>query len=470
MSSSAPDRSTGQPIVLIHGMWMTPLSWEHWANRYQEQGHRVLAPAWPGLDGEPAEIRRDPSPLRGLSIPDVIDHYERIIREIDQPPIIIGHSFGGLFAQLLLNLGLGSAGAALGTGAPKGVLRLPYSTLRAAWPALHNPFGKNNIAPLTQEQFHWCFTNSLSRKDSDAVYERYYIPGSARPFFQAGYANFNPSAATKVDYRNPKRPPLLLVTGSRGPHLSALGQPGELQEAAPGTRCHRAQGVPRPLPLPGPGRLGGGRRLHPHLDDRARRPGSAEPGVSMRLTHIGGPTVLIQVAGWRLLTDPTFDPPGQKYKFGWGTGSVKLVGPAIAASDLGPIDAILLTHDHHDDNLDPAGRALVRVGETRPWFQPRPVHSGSAGVRAGSNRGRRRHSRRQNGRQSRSPPRRVAMALRSAVHSPETSSASPFAGTVRSTVSSGSPATQSSTTASVAWPIASRSTSRSSTSAACSFR
>jgi L-ascorbate metabolism protein UlaG (beta-lactamase superfamily) len=79
----------------------------------------------------------------------------------------------------------------------------------------------------------------------------------------------------------------------------------------------------------------------------------------VRLTHIGGPTVLIQVAGWRLLTDPTFDPPGHKYKFGWGTGSVKLAGPAVAASELGAIDAVLLTHDHHDDNLDPAGRALL---------------------------------------------------------------------------------------------------------------
>ena len=201
MSSTAPGRSTEPPIVLIHGMWMTPLSWEHWAARYRERGHQVLAPAWPGLEGEPEEIRRDPSPLEGLSIPDVIDHYEQIIRELDAPPIIIGHSFGGLFAQLLLDRGLGSAGAALGTGAPKGVLRLPYSTIRAAWTALHNPLGKNNIAPLTPEQFHWCFTNSLSREDSDAVYERYYIPGSARPFFQAGYANFNPNAATKVDYR-----------------------------------------------------------------------------------------------------------------------------------------------------------------------------------------------------------------------------------------------------------------------------
>jgi len=212
MSSS--DQPTPHAIVLIHGMWMTPLSWEHWAERYREHGHQVVAPAWPGLDREPAELRQDPSPLQGMSIPDAIDHYERIIRELDRPPIIIGHSFGGLFAQLLLDRGLGAAGCALGTAAPKGVLRLPLSTLRAAWPALRNPLGKNNATPLTRDQFHWCFTNLLSRKDSDAVYDRYYIPGSARLFFQAGYANFNPNAATKVDYRNPRRPPLLLVTGT----------------------------------------------------------------------------------------------------------------------------------------------------------------------------------------------------------------------------------------------------------------
>src|SRR3954451_15972992 len=81
--------------------------------------------------------------------------------------------------------------------------------------------------------------------------------------------------------------------------------------------------------------------------------------MEVRITHIGGPTVLIEVGGWRLLTDPTFDPPGQSYRFGWGTGSRKLTGPAIPASDLGAIDAVLLSHDHHDDNLDPAGRALL---------------------------------------------------------------------------------------------------------------
>ena len=84
----------------------------------------------------------------------------------------------------------------------------------------------------------------------------------------------------------------------------------------------------------------------------------------VRLTHIGGPTTLIDVGGWRLLTDPTFDPPGRSYRFGWGTGSVKLAGPSVAADELGPIDAVLLTHDHHDDNLDRAGRALLPSART----------------------------------------------------------------------------------------------------------
>jgi pimeloyl-ACP methyl ester carboxylesterase len=214
MSSTAPDPASARTIVLIHGMWMTPLSWEHWASRYRERGHNVLAPAWPGLDKEPEELRRDPSPLRDLSITDAVDHYDEIIRGLDQPPIIIGHSFGGLFTQLLADRGLGAAVVALDTAAPKGVLKLPLSTLRAAWPALKNPRNLHKETPLTRDQFYWCFTNALSREDSDAVYDRHYIPGSGRPFFQAGYANFNPNAPTKIDYRNPNRPPLLLVTGT----------------------------------------------------------------------------------------------------------------------------------------------------------------------------------------------------------------------------------------------------------------
>ena len=171
-------------------------------------------PRGPGSTRNRLSFAAIPSPLRGLSIKDIVDHYDKIIRGLDRPPIIIGHSFGGLFTQLLLDRGLGAAGVALSTAAPKGVLKLPYSTLRAAWPALRNPANLNKETPLTPEQFHWCFTNALSREQSDSVYERYYIPGSARPFFQAGFANFNPNAKPKVNYKNPARAPLLLVTGA----------------------------------------------------------------------------------------------------------------------------------------------------------------------------------------------------------------------------------------------------------------
>src|SRR5881398_1010292 len=167
-----------QTIVLIHGMWMTPRSWDNWVDHYTDRGSRALAPGWPGVT-DPEQVRRDPSPLKGLGINTVVDQYERIIRELDRPPIIIGHSFGGLFAQLLLNRGLGAAGVAMSTGAPKGVLKLPLSTLRAAWPALGNPANLKKETPLTQKQFHWCFTNALNNQESDAVYRRYYIPGSA---------------------------------------------------------------------------------------------------------------------------------------------------------------------------------------------------------------------------------------------------------------------------------------------------
>src|SRR5207247_5724126 len=112
-----------------------------------------LVPAWPGLDAEPEQLRRDPSPLRGLGITDVVNHYDRIIRGLDRPPIIIGHSFGGLYTQLLMDRGLGAAGVALSMAAPKGVLKLPLSTLRAAWPALGNPANLKKETPLTQKQF-----------------------------------------------------------------------------------------------------------------------------------------------------------------------------------------------------------------------------------------------------------------------------------------------------------------------------
>jgi pimeloyl-ACP methyl ester carboxylesterase len=209
-----------QTVVLIHGMWMTPRSWDSWVDHYVDRGHRAIAPGWPGVK-DPEETRRDPSALRGLGLAKITGHYEAVIRELDRPPIIIGHSFGGLVTQLLLDRGLGAAGVAIGTAPPKGILLLPLSTLRSGLPGLKNPFDRNGLAPLSPKQFHWRFTNTLSEQESDATYREHYIPGTNRAFFEAAYAALSSNSPAAVDFTNPKRAPLLLIAGGED-HISPL--------------------------------------------------------------------------------------------------------------------------------------------------------------------------------------------------------------------------------------------------------
>jgi len=214
MSSQVPGSKKPNTIVFIHGLWMTPLSWEKWTKRYIDQGYKVVAPGWPGMDGKTVEeIRANPDALATLSVEEIVAHYEGIIRGLDEPPIIMGHSFGGLFTQILVDRGLGAAGVAISSGPVKGILLLPFSTLRVSFPALSNPFNTNKAAALTPEQFHYAFGNLLSKEESEAAYERYAIPGPDHVLFQAGLANFNPHAATAVDFHNNDRAPLLLVAG-----------------------------------------------------------------------------------------------------------------------------------------------------------------------------------------------------------------------------------------------------------------
>lgn len=207
-----------QNIVLIHGMWMTPRSWDTWVERYGNLGYSAIAPAWPGVRG-PEETRNDPSPLKGLGLQKIVDHYDQIVRGLDRAPIIIGHSFGGLVTQLLLDRGLGAAGVAIGTAPPKGIILLPPSTLRAGIPGLKNPFGRNGLATLSPKQFRWRFTNTLSQEESDAIYQRHYIPGTNRAFFEAAYAGLSRKSPAAVDYGKPDRAPLLLLVGGND-HIS----------------------------------------------------------------------------------------------------------------------------------------------------------------------------------------------------------------------------------------------------------
>jgi pimeloyl-ACP methyl ester carboxylesterase len=201
------------PVVLIHGLWMTPLSWEHWIARYEERGHRVLAPAWPGHDRDVASLRADASGLEHLGVAEIVEHYEEVIGGLDAAPIIIGHSFGGLFTQILLDRGHGAAGVAIDSAAAKGVFKLPPAQLRSAFPILKSPLNNHRAVLLTPEEFHYAFTNTMTEEASLAVYERYAVPGPGRVLFQGALANFNPRAATAVDYHNDERAPLLFIAG-----------------------------------------------------------------------------------------------------------------------------------------------------------------------------------------------------------------------------------------------------------------
>lgn len=201
------------PIVLIHGLWMTALCWEHWVERYQRRGFEVIARSWPGLEGDIAALRKDPSGLDHLGIQEIVDFYTGVIGGLDRKPIIMGHSFGALITQILLDDGLGIAGVSIDSAPVKGVLRLPWSALRSAFPGLKNPANRHRAVTLTPEEFHYAFTNTASDEESRAAYERYAVPGPGRPLFQAAFANFNPHAASKIDFHNDDRAPLLVIAG-----------------------------------------------------------------------------------------------------------------------------------------------------------------------------------------------------------------------------------------------------------------
>jgi pimeloyl-ACP methyl ester carboxylesterase len=200
-----------QPIVLIHGLWMTPRSWEKFAERYTAAGHVVHAPSWPGLEGDVEAIRADPSPLESLTISNIVDHYDAFIRGLDEKPIIMGPSFGGLFMQLLVDRGLGVAGVGISAAQPRGVMKLPLTTLKSGSRILRNPTNRHKAVEYTLEDFHYTMTNTLSVDDSKPYYERYAIPGAGHILFEGAAAQLNPRTAAKVDFAKTDRAPMLFI-------------------------------------------------------------------------------------------------------------------------------------------------------------------------------------------------------------------------------------------------------------------
>jgi len=208
--------TTSNPtIILIHGLWMTPLCWEHWMTRYEAAGYEVIAPGWPGVDKRtPEQIRNDPSPMAGLSIANIVDHYDAIVRSLPSPPIIIGHSFGGLFVQILLSRGLGVAGVGLAPAQPAGILSLPFTTIKSTIPILSNPFNYNKTIPVTASQFHYTFGNHLTEQESNVLWERYSIPSVAHVLWQGASGGLSKTGEAHVDFQKVTRAPLLLVAGT----------------------------------------------------------------------------------------------------------------------------------------------------------------------------------------------------------------------------------------------------------------
>ena len=213
-TENTTDPAATDTIVLIHGLWVTPRSWEKWVEHYESKGYRVLAPAYPGLEVEVEALREDPSPIKALTVPAIVEHLENIVGDLDSPPIIMGHSMGGLLTQILLDHGYGAAGVAIDSVPAEGIKVVPVSQIRSVFPILKNPANRMKAVGFTPEQFHYAFANTLSEEESQEVYDRYHIPAPGRLVWGGVLANFTPGHQdTYVDFRNEDRAPLLFIAG-----------------------------------------------------------------------------------------------------------------------------------------------------------------------------------------------------------------------------------------------------------------
>jgi non-heme chloroperoxidase len=203
------------PVVFIHGLWLLPSSWDRWAEVFEQAGYAPLTPGWPDDPGSVVEANKDPEVFAHKTVGQVADHFAGLIGELQKKPALIGHSFGGLLAQIMAGRGLSSVTVAIDPAPFRGVLPLPVSALKSAAPVLGNPANRNRAVPLTYEQFRYAFANAVSEDEAKDLYETYAVPASGAPIFQAAAANLNPWTEAKVDSKNPDRGPLLIISGEK---------------------------------------------------------------------------------------------------------------------------------------------------------------------------------------------------------------------------------------------------------------
>jgi non-heme chloroperoxidase len=206
--------ASGRPaVVFVHGLWLLPSSWDRWRAFFEEAGYATLAPGWPDDPETVSEARAHPEVFAGKSITEVADHFDKVIRNLQEKPAIIGHSFGGLLTQILAGRGLAAASVAIDPAPFRGVLPLPISALRAASPVLSNPLNRGRAVPLSFDQFRYAFANAVSEDEAHELYDTFAVPTSGEPVFQAAGANLNPWTEAKVDTKNADRGPLLILDG-----------------------------------------------------------------------------------------------------------------------------------------------------------------------------------------------------------------------------------------------------------------
>lgn len=204
-----------QPVVFVHGLWLLPSSWDRWRTHFRERGFATLAPDWPDDPATLEQARANPEVFAGKSVGMVADHLAEVIGRLDRKPVVIGHSFGGLFAQKLAGMGITTASVAIDPAPTRGVLPLPLSTLRASFPVLGNPLNRGRAVLLTFEQFRYGFANAVPESEARELYDTFHVPAPGRPLFQAATANLNPRTEASADARNPERGPLLVISGGK---------------------------------------------------------------------------------------------------------------------------------------------------------------------------------------------------------------------------------------------------------------
>ena len=240
---------TGMPtpdtIVLIHGFWVTPRSWERWIPYYENRGFQVLAPGYPGFEGEVEALNADPSPIEALTVPAIIEKLERIVGNLPAPPILMGHCAGGAFTQILLDHGFGAVGIAINSAPTEGVPVIPFAQIKATFPVLRNPASYHRAVGYTPEQWHYAFTNTFPEDESRALYKRYHVPASGQILWDSSLANLLPGhQETWVDYDNDNRAPLLFISGGED-HL----MPPKIQQS--NARRYRSNTVTAVREYPG---------------------------------------------------------------------------------------------------------------------------------------------------------------------------------------------------------------------------